>query len=98
VTGFTRATDALAAFEQSPRSFDLVITDWNMPGLSGIDVVREMQRIDPNVRIVLTSGYLRAREIEQARELGVHEVVLKPNTLEEFGPLVRRLLNSRNAG
>jgi len=92
VKGFTRAVDALAAFKAAPKTFDLVITDSNMPGMSGVDVVREMKRVHPAARIVLTSGYLRNEEIEQARALGVHGLVLKPNTLEEFGPLVRRLL------
>jgi PAS domain S-box-containing protein len=92
VDGYTRAEEALAAFRANPRSYDLVITDYNMPGMSGMEVARELLRIRPAAPIALASGYVRPTEIEQARALGISEIILKPNTVEELGPVVARLL------
>ena len=97
VTGHTRAAEALAAFRADPRDFDLIITDLNMPGMSGLDVARQLLSIDPDAAIVLASGYLRPAEVEYARSLGIREIILKPNTVEELGPVVTRLLSSRRS-
>ena len=94
VTGHTRAADAVAAFRADPQAFDLVITDSNMPGMSGTDVAKQILTLRPGTPVVLTSGYLRPAEIEQARALGIREVILKPNTIDELGPAVRRLLSA----
>jgi CheY-like chemotaxis protein len=95
VSGFTLAAEALARFRAAPYAFDLVITDLNMPGSSGMAVAKQLLKIRPDVPVVLASGYVRQSEIEDARALGIREVILKPNTVEEFGPVVQRLLTTR---
>ena len=43
---------------QHPRSFDLLFTDVVLPrGMSGVEVARRAQAIDPNLKVLLTSGY-----------------------------------------
>jgi PAS domain S-box-containing protein len=93
VDGYTRAAAALAAFRADPQSYDLVITDYNMPGMSGMEVARQILSIQPDTLVVLASGYVRPAEIEQAQALGVREIILKPNTVEELVPVVQRLLS-----
>jgi PAS domain S-box-containing protein len=93
VEGYSSALDAVNAFRVDPQRYDLVITDYNMPGMSGMDVARQVLQVRPDAPVVLASGYLRPSEIDQARALGIREVVFKPNTLEELGPLVLRLLS-----
>jgi PAS domain S-box-containing protein len=95
VTGFTQPAQAVEAFRAQPADFDLVITDFNMPGMSGVAVVEELLRIRPNALIALSSGYLRPEEAARARTAGVREILLKPNSMEELGPLVQRMLASR---
>jgi PAS domain S-box-containing protein len=94
VEGYSSALNAVNAFRADPQRYDLVITDYNMPGMSGMDVARQVLQVRPDAPIVLASGYLRPNEIDQARALGIREVVFKPNTLEELGPLVQRLLST----
>lgn len=94
VSGFTDAAAALAAFAADPGSVDLVITDYSMPGKSGTELAREMLAIRPDTHVVLVSGYLRPYEIEQARAAGIHEVILKPDTVDELAAAVHRLLAS----
>ena len=94
VTGFTQPEEALTAFKAQPDNFDLVVTDFNMPGMSGVAVAEEMLRIRPRLLIALSSGYLRPQEMERARAAGIREILLKPNSLEELGPMVHRMLTS----
>jgi len=94
VAGFTGPAQALAAFRQSPQDFDAAITDFNMPGMSGVALAEELLRIRPDLPIALSSGYLRAEEIERTRTAGIREIILKPNSMEDLGPLVHRLLTT----
>jgi len=50
--------DALALFKEHQASIDLVITDFGMPGISGEELFRQLAKIDPSVKVMLSSGYL----------------------------------------
>ncbi|HKP61692.1 MAG TPA: response regulator [Polyangiales bacterium] len=93
VDGFTRGQEALKAFRAEPRSYDVVITDNNMPGMSGMELAQQLMRIRPDAPVALTSGYLRPSEIQAAHALGIREVIPKPYLVEELGPLVQRMLS-----
>jgi PAS domain S-box-containing protein len=56
VEQFRSSYSALQAFEDEPQKYDLVITDLTMPELTGVDLVHEIQKIRPGVRIILCSG------------------------------------------
>lgn len=92
VDGYTRAEEALRAFRARPNSYDVVITDYNMPSMSGMDLAQQMMKIRPGTLIALTTGYLRPAEVEQAYALGIREVIHKPYLIEELDPLVQRML------
>jgi PAS domain S-box-containing protein len=92
VHGCARPADALAEFAAHPERFDLVVTDLNMPGMSGVDLAAQLMRIRPDADVVLTSGYVSEEDAARAREVGVREIVLKPNTIEELAPLLGELL------
>ena len=92
VAGYTCVEDALAAFRTQPDAFDLVVTDYNMPGMSGIDFACEVMRLRPTMPVILASGYLRQTDADHARALGIRATVGKPHTIEEIGAAVRRQL------
>jgi CheY-like chemotaxis protein len=91
VSGFTRADEALAALRADPGKFDLVVTDLNMPGASGLDVAREVARLRPDLPVVLTSGSINDELKALAPLAGVRELIYKPNTVEELCEVVGRL-------
>jgi CheY-like chemotaxis protein len=97
VEGFERPADALAAFGARPEEYDLVITDYNMPHMSGVELAKQLVRLRPAVPIALITGYLRQEEIEQAQSSGIREIILKPIGAEELGPVVLRLLAESRA-
>jgi signal transduction histidine kinase len=94
----TAETDAVAALERlraEPTAFDALVTDYNMPGLSGLEVARIAAGLRPGLPVVLSTGYLSEELREQALALGVRGLLKKENTLEELGGLLRDLLPGR---
>ncbi len=74
--------------------FDLVIMDATVPGgMGGREAVKEILRIDPGVRVVLTSGYASDMLLVQHREHGFADVIQKPYTVESLGAVLRRVLD-----
>jgi len=96
-TGTTDPQQGVDTVRASPGGFDLVITDMNMPGLSGIDVARQVLAIRPDLPVLITTGYVRASDVAVTRELGVRDLILKPDTIEELGATVARYLQSASS-
>jgi PAS domain S-box-containing protein len=91
----TTCQDAAAALHdvgQHPFDYDLVVTDFNMPRLSGIEVAYALAQIRRDLPVVISSGYLSEELRTEARRAGVRALLQKENTLEELGALVQRLL------
>ena len=92
VTSLPGVTEALAALRHDPRTFDLVITDFNMPDGSGLDVARAALLQRPDRPVVLSSGYLSDAALSEARAVGVQAILMKEHTVEKLPSLVGRLL------
>ncbi|WP_457329762.1 response regulator [Rhizobacter sp. P5_C2] len=92
VRTFNEAALAVAYVREHPQDVDLLVTDYNMPGSSGIELARELSRIRPDLPVVLSSGYITDELRAEAREVGVRGLLEKENTFEELGALVARLL------
>ena len=92
VSGFTDPHEARAALNAGPQCYDLLVTDYNMPGFCGVDLVREARLIRPDLPVALASGYVTA-EIEQAALAeGARALIHKPNDVEELCATVQRLI------
>lgn len=98
VSGFTDPHEATAALRAAPQRYDLLVTDYNMPGFCGVDLVREARLIRPDLPVALASGYVTA-EIEQAALAeGAQALIHKPNDVEELCATVQRLIADDAAG
>jgi CheY-like chemotaxis protein len=95
VSGHTDPANALETFRKAPRDFDVLITDVSMPGMSGFDLTRAILAIRPELPVLMTSGYVRKEDEELALRMGVREIILKPNTLDELGKALGRLFVER---
>ena len=92
VSGYTDPHEARAALNAAPQRYDLLVTDYNMPGFCGVDLVREARLIRPDLPVALASGYVTA-EIEQAALAeGAQALIHKPNDVEELCATVQRLI------
>jgi PAS domain S-box-containing protein len=94
VTGMTRASEAIEAVQADPLRFDLVLSDLGMPGMSGMDLAAELLKIRPDLPIIITSGFVRAEDARLAEQIGVRDVVMKPNTVAEISQLIRDRLDA----
>jgi len=72
--------EALAAFK--PGQFDLVLTDWNMPGKTGLEVVQGIRAQDPKVPIIMVTTEAEKTRVMQAIQAGVSDYLVKPFTAD----------------
>jgi CheY-like chemotaxis protein len=91
ITGFERPQEALAALRADPMDFDLVLTDYNMPSMTGLDVARAVRQIRPDLPIAIASGFITDEMRAQALAIGVGDLIFKPNAVEEYCEVVNRL-------
>jgi CheY-like chemotaxis protein len=98
VSGYTDPREAVAAVRANPSQFDLVVTDYNMPGLDGLEVAQALKQIRPNLPVVLASGYITEEMRAKAPAAGVSELIYKPNTVDDLCEAVARFANAQTAG
>ena len=92
VSAFCDQKEAIDAVRANPQGFDLLLTDYNMPGMSGIDVAREVLAINPRLTVAVASGYINEELEQKAAAVGVREVVFKTDAIESFCDVVQRLV------
>jgi len=95
VTVCADAAGAIAALRAPTDGFDVVVTDYNMPQGSGLDVVRAARTIRPGLPVVISSGYLSDELRTAAAEAGVAHLLQKENTVDELGDVLREILGAR---
>jgi DNA-binding NtrC family response regulator len=68
--------------------FDLVITDLMMPGTNGLEVLREARKIDPDILVILITGFASLETAVQAIREGAYDYITKPFKLDEIKIIV----------
>ncbi len=96
VTAATNGTEALSLFLQRTGRFDLVVTDYTMPKMTGADLAREIRQIRPDLPIILCTGFNERISMESIKEIGITELMRKPVSLRGLGELVRKVLNTED--
>jgi nitrogen-specific signal transduction histidine kinase len=94
VTGFTNPVEAVHALKKNPSEFQAIVTDLSMPQMSGLDLAQEVLQLYPAMPVIITTGYIRPQDLELARNVGVKELILKPDTVEDLGNALHRLLST----
>lgn len=93
VTGFTDPRQATEALRAAPARYDLLVTDYNMPGFSGLELVRAAHAIRADLPIALASGYVTADIERQALAEGARALIHKPNDVQELCATVDQLIH-----
>ena len=73
------------------RSVDVLVSDIRMPGLSGIDLLKQLRPLYPELEILFLSGYAEFEYAQNALRLGAFDYLLKPVDLDTIGELLTRL-------
>jgi DNA-binding response OmpR family regulator len=82
---------AVAALEGSNGRFGLVLTDINMPGADGFDVLRAARLANADAQVVLLTGYASLESAEKAFSLGAHDYLRKPFKLGSLDTILHGL-------
>jgi len=91
VTAFSSPEALLDAVRGGVACFDLLITDHSMPGMTGLDLAREVRVLCPELPVVVSSGFVSEESRAAADESGVR-VFHKENSYEELPSLAARAL------
>ena len=93
VSSFDDSLRALEAFEQSPDSFDVLITDQTMPGLTGTELTERIHALRRGMPVILCTGYSQAVSPEKAAELGIDYFLQKPFSHAELACAIRQVVD-----
>lgn len=94
VTGFSSGEDALKAARTG--RFDVGIFDIKMPGLSGVDLLREIKALQPGMEIVMLTGQPTVDTAIEAMKLGAYDYMAKPCKLVELEIIIRKAYEKKN--
>jgi CheY-like chemotaxis protein len=99
VTYKTSSPEALKAFktQQAEARFDLVITDMTMPQMTGLDLARELVGVQPDIPVILSTGFSERITQEKAKSLGIQGFIMKPVVTREIAELIREILDENQA-
>ena len=92
VTARTSSFEALELFREKSESFDIVITDMTMPQMTGAELASQLIELQPDIPVILCSGYSDQISADEASRIGVKEFVYKPFTKAELSEKIQLVL------
>ncbi|MBW1783173.1 MAG: response regulator, partial [Deltaproteobacteria bacterium] len=90
--------EAIEIYEEKKERIDIVVLDMIMPDMSGGDTFDRMKEIDPDVKVLLSSGYSINDHAKGILDRGCHGFVQKPFKLHELSQKLRKILDENKAG
>lgn len=92
VSSFDSPLAAIEALRRCPQDFDVVLTDYELPGMNGLAVSSAMMEVRPELPILLCSGYLRLELREKAEAMGIRGILSKPCDADAIGDSLAQAL------
>ena len=93
VTTRISGIDALELFRENPDRFEFVITDMTMPNITGTILSKELLKLNPDIPIILCTGYSKSITEETAQKLGIKAFGFKPFIQADLAKTVRKVLD-----
>ena len=87
-TGVLSGEEALETIRK--EIFDIVVLDVKMPGITGIETLRELKKIDPGIEVILLTGHASVDVALDGMKLGAYEFLMKPCKIEELIEKINR--------
>jgi len=85
-------TDALALYFERRSAIAVVVTDLHMGMMDGISLLRSLRKLDPNVKVIVSSGHIQKENLTILNSLGVKTFLEKPYTAEKLLRSVKAML------
>ena len=97
VTALSSSNETLLQFRKRPYHYDAIISDINMPEMTGIELARKALEIRPGVPIVLVTGFSDLISEEEAKKMGIRALMMKPYHVGELSAVLREIFDSADA-
>lgn len=85
-------SEALSLFRNG--KFELVVTDMKMPGMTGIELLRSVKELAPEIPVILITAYGTVGTAVEAMKEGAAEFIMKPFSLDDLEAVVKHVLSS----
>ncbi|AAY38468.1 chemotaxis protein CheY [Pseudomonas sp. SZ57] len=101
--GFTNTSEADDGLTALPMlqsgAFDFLVTDWNMPGMSGIDLLREVRKDErlKSLPVLMVTAEAKREQIIEAAQAGVNGYVVKPFTAQALKDKIDKIFERVNS-
>ncbi|MBL9186257.1 MAG: PAS domain S-box protein [Opitutaceae bacterium] len=94
ITTASTGLEAIALLSDPDRIFDAMLLDLNMPGATGVEVLRAMRICRPGLKVIVVSGHLTTEASMEFEHHGAHTFIQKPYKLDLVGRQLRALLDA----
>jgi PAS domain S-box-containing protein len=85
----------LEEIQHRPDQIDVILLDLMMPGVSGMEVLDQVQRVDASLPVIVITGYATVESAVEAMKKGAYDFIPKPFTPDQLRIVVRRALERR---
>lgn len=92
---YSTCSKALSRLKQEPNHYDLIISDWEVPGLNGLDFLKEVRKIEPEVPFLMVTGHSSKKLVVNAIRAGVDDFLVKPFTAKGLLEKVMNLTGTK---
>jgi len=89
----TRARDAIELYRNRKDEIALIVLDLMMPEMGGIQCMQELVKMNPQIKVIISSGMVSERSEQEAVSLGAKAFLEKPHGIRKLLPLVRKVLD-----
>jgi len=92
----TAENGLLALAMIAKKHYDVMVLDFKMPGMNGIQVLSETKRIDPSVQVILLTGHFSVTDEEDTLKTGAYAYLLKPYPMMKLVDLITAAASCQN--
>ena len=91
------ATSGAEAYEcfKKDRSIGIIISDFKMQGMDGIELLRQVKKLDPGIIFILITAYASVSSAIEALKLGAYDYITKPIVIEKLKLILKRTVDNR---
>jgi len=92
VTALSSGVEAFEIFQKLPDRFDIIIADYAMPKMTGLQLIRKIRSLNSHIPVIICTGYSKVIQQQKIGSLEIGEIIMKPIELGYIANSIRRLL------
>ena len=92
VTPFIDSKKAISKFKDHPDAFDVVLTDYCMPNIDGIQLTKMIRELSFNIPVILHTGKIDLVDEKQAARAGIARIITKPYKIGELDKIIKKVI------